>query len=185
MNQNPFFDTDGSPNGQPFNQFSPSFPGRPGGPGGPGGFPGGPGGPGGFPGGPGGPGGFPGGPGGPGGFPGGPGGPGGFPGGPGGPGGFPGGPGGFPGEPGPNTPMPMGPPPTFTPTMSVTTQQAGSSGIRQCIYRNTYIWQRNGNSFWFFPTFITQNTILGFRWMGFGWVFGTVNRNSILTFQCF
>ena len=150
---------DESPDMQPFNQFFPGFPGSPGG--GPG---------------------FPGGPGGGPGFPGGPGGGPGFPGGPGGGPGFPGSPGGGPGA---NTPMPMGPPPAFSPTMTPTTQQAGSSGIRRCIYRNTFIWQVNGNSFWFFPTFIAQNVILGFRWGRFGWVFSTVNRDSILTFQCF
>lgn len=162
MYQNPFERFDESPAGQPFQQqFFPAPPGQ-----GPGGFPGGPGG---FPGGPGFPGGAPG-------FPGG--GPGGFPGGPGIPGGGPGG----------NTPMPMGPPPTFTPQMqqlSASQSQQGSSGIRRCIYRNTFIWQRNGNSFWFFPTFVTSNIILGFRWGRFGWVYSSVNRNSILTFQCF
>ena len=171
MYQNPFERFDESPERQPLQQqFFPASPGF-----GPGGFPGAPGG---FPGGPGGfPGSFPG----PG-FPGG--GPGGFPGG--GPGGFPGGgPGGGPGG---NTPMPMGPPPSFTPQMTQLTasqSQQGSSGIRRCIYRNTFIWQRNGNSFWFFPTFVTGNIILGFRWGRFGWVFSSVNRNSILTFQCF
>lgn len=118
-------------------------------------------------------------------------GPGGFPG---GPGGFPGGgPGSFPGGgpgsgPGANTPMPMGPPPAFSPQMeqlSRSQSQQGSSGIRRCIYRNTFIWQRNGNSFWFFPTFVSRNVILGFRWGRFGWVYSSVNRNSILTFQCF
>ncbi|MBD8036824.1 hypothetical protein H9635_08720 [Solibacillus sp. A46] len=96
---------------------------------------------------------------------------------------FPGG----PPQPGGNTPMPMGPPPAFTPQMQLSASQSqqGSSGIRRCIYRNTFIWQRNGDSFWFFPTFVTSNIILGFRWGRFGWVFSTVNRNSILTFQCF
>lgn len=96
---------------------------------------------------------------------------------------FPGG----PPQPGGNTPMPMGPPPAFTPQMQLTATQTqqGSSGIRRCIYRNTFIWQRNGSSFWFFPTFVTSNIILGFRWGRFGWVYSTVNRNSILTFQCF
>lgn len=159
--QNPFERFDESPEGQPFQQqFFPAPPGQ-----GPGGFPGGPGG-------------FPGpGPG----FPGG--GPGGFPGG--GPGGFPGSPGGGPGG---NTQMPAGPPPSFTPQMqqlSASQSQQGSSGIRRCIFRNTFIWQRNGNTFWFFPTFVTQNIILGFRWSRFGWVYSSVNRNSILTFQCF
>lgn len=160
--QNPFERFDESPEGQPFQQqFFPAPPG-------PGGFPGGPGG-------------FPGGPG----FPGG--GPGGFPGG--GPGGFPGNSGSGPGGgPGGNTQMPMGPPPSFTPQMqqlSASHSQQGSSGIRRCIYRNTFIWQRNGNSFWFFPTFVAPNIILGFRWSRFGWIYSSVNRNSILTFQCF
>ncbi|MBD8033226.1 MULTISPECIES: hypothetical protein [Solibacillus] len=103
-----------------------------------------------------------------------------FPGGP--PQTFPGGP-----QPGGNTPMPMGPPPAFTPQMQLSSSQSqqGSSGIRRCIYRNTFIWQRNGNTFWFFPTFVTSNIILGFRWGRFGWVYSTVNRGSILTFQCF
>ena len=88
-----------------------------------------------------------------------------------------------PPPPGGNTPMPMGPPPSFSPTMS--RSQTGSSGIRRCIYRNTFIWQRNGNSFWFFPTFVSRNLVLGFRWGRFGWTYSTINRDSILTFQCF
>ena len=80
-------------------------------------------------------------------------------------------------------PMPMGPPPSFTPMMS--SSQPGSTGIRQCMYRNTFIWLRNGDGFWFFPTFVSRNVIWGFRWGRFGWMFNTVNRDNILTFQCF
>ncbi len=91
-----------------------------------------------------------------------------------------------PPQPGGNTPMPMGPPPAFSPAMSSSqSSQSGSSGITRCIYRNTFIWQRNGNSFWFFPVFVTRNVILGFRWGRFGWMHSTINRDSILTFQCF
>lgn len=158
MSQTPFNPFDESPSGQRFNQFFPPF--NP-----PGSFPMNPPPP----------------PGGPGSFPMNPPPPGPGPGG--GPGGGPG-PGG-----GGNSPMPMGPPPAFSPQMpmlqSQSQYQSGSSGIRRCIYRNTFIWQRNGNSFWFFPTFVTRNDILGFRWGRFGWVPSTVNRNSILTFQCF
>ncbi|MEK4425037.1 hypothetical protein [Solibacillus sp. FSL K6-1523] len=98
---------------------------------------------------------------------------------------------GYPPSMGGNTPAPTAAPPNFTPAMPMTSASSrsgshhGSSGIRRCIYRNTFIWQRNGDSFWFFPTFVSRNTILGFRWGRFGWVFSTVNRNSILTFQCF
>ncbi|MCH7322158.1 hypothetical protein LZ480_09670 [Solibacillus sp. MA9] len=88
-----------------------------------------------------------------------------------------------------NTQMPTGAPPNFTPAMPMSTSRSGSytgsSGIRRCIYRNTFIWLRNGNSFWFFPTFVTRNVVLGFRWGRFGWQYSTINRDSILTFQCF
>lgn len=122
-------------------------------------------------------GGFPGG--GPGGFPGGspgggPGGPGSFPGG--GPGG---GPGGFPGG------MPTSPPPNFTPTQSQFQPFAiDPGGIRGCLFRNTYIWLwRDG--FWFFPIFVGRNSIAGFRWTGFRWVFFGISLDRIVSFQCF
>ncbi|WP_067726568.1 hypothetical protein [Oceanobacillus damuensis] len=152
-------------------------------PGGPGGFPGGPsgfpGGPGGFPGSPGGfpgsPGGFPGGPGG---FPGGPGG---FPG---GPGGFPGGPGGFPGG-GQQTGAPTTPPPSFTPTQSDFQALAvDPGGIRGCLFRFTYIWLRR-DAFWFYPTFVGRNSIAGFRWTGFRWVYFGIDLDRIQSFQCY
>jgi hypothetical protein len=132
----------------------------------------------------------------PGGFPGGM--PGGFPGGmPGGaPGGFPGGmpggtPGGFPGG-GNQLSAPTAPPPSFTPQTFTTTQQqefhrhGGVGGIRRCMFRNTFVWMKNGNSFWFFPMLIMGNSIVGFRWRGNrGWVYDSINRNNILFFQCY
>lgn len=120
---------------------------------------------------------------------------GGFPGG-GFPGGFPGGaPGGFPGGfPGGSDQLrpPTAPPPSFTPQTFTTTQQqdfsrrGGVGGIRRCMFRNTFVWLRNGNSFWFFPMLIVGNSIIGFRWRGRrGWVFDSINRNSIIFFQCY
>ncbi|WP_332649094.1 hypothetical protein [Lysinibacillus sp. 54212] len=93
---------------------------------------------------------------------------------------------GGPGSPPPSgggQPMPMGPPPSFSPAMPG--WQSGSEGIRRCIYRNTYIWLRNGKSFWFFPTFVSRNMVIGFRWRRFGWTYSTIHRNNILSFQCF
>jgi hypothetical protein len=157
--------------------------------GGPGGFPGG-GGPGGFPGG-GGPGGFPGGGGSGGFFPGGgfPGGgfPGGFPGG-GGPGGFPGGgfPGGFPGGlPGSGTPQPTSPPPQFVPELSPSLYAVDPGGIRRCLYRNTYVWQNNGEQYWFFPVFVGRESVAGFRWFGFTWGYFGIDLRRIQSFTCF
>ncbi|MDY7043806.1 hypothetical protein RVS70_06255 [Virgibacillus sp. M23] len=128
-----------------------------------------------------------GGPPGPPGFPGGPGGgpPGtpGFPGGPGGgpPGmpGFPGGPGGGPGQ------APTSPPPSFVPQKTqAKTFAIDPGGIRFCLYRYTYIWLRR-DSFWFYPTFVGRNSIAGFRWTGFGWVYFGIDLDRIESFQCF
>ncbi|MFD1850903.1 hypothetical protein [Oceanobacillus bengalensis] len=139
---------------------------------GPGGGPGS--GPGGFPGG--GPGGFPGG--GPGGFPGG--GPGGFPGG--GPGGFPG---GGPGTGGGQDGPPASAPPNFTPEQSqFQTFAVDPGGIRGCLRRFTYVWLRR-DSFWYYPTFVGRNSIAGWRWNGWRWVYFGIDLNQINSFQCF
>ncbi|WP_407691391.1 hypothetical protein [Robertmurraya mangrovi] len=164
----------------------------------PGGFPGFPGGgqPGGFPGFPGGgqPGGFPGFPGGgqPGGFPGFPGGgqPGGFPGFPGGgqPGGTPGFPGG--GQTGSGNPQagpPTSPPPSFTPQLQqsdVSTFAVDPGAIRRCLFRFTFVWLNNGRSFWFYPTFVGRDSVAGYRWRNFRWVYYGTDLRRIRSFQC-
>ncbi|MBW5446048.1 collagen-like protein [Cohnella sp. CFH 77786] len=131
------------------------------------GFPGG-----GFPGGgvPGG--GFPGGgvPGG--GFPGFPGG--GFPG-----GGFPGG--GFPG----GGQAPTSPPPQFVPQMPIQAYAVDPGGIRRCLFRNTYVWQTDGQQYWYFPTFVGRRSVAGFRWFGFFWAYYGVDLRQIRSFTCF
>jgi hypothetical protein len=95
-------------------------------------------------------------------------------------------PGGFIAPPpmgGGQSPTPMGQPPAFSPP--VPAWQSGPSGIRGCLYRNTYIWLKNGNSFWFFPTFVGRNTIIGFQWRRIGWIYHIINPNSIRSYQCF
>jgi len=80
--------------------------------------------------------------------------------------------------------VPMGPPPGFSPPIPA--RQVGTSGIRNCLYRNTYIWLRNGNGFWFFPTFVGRQLVIGLRWSRRrGWIHHVVNRNDIRSFQCF
>lgn len=86
---------------------------------------------------------------------------------------------------------PTAPPPNFTPQMSTLQMQEFSRGggvqrIGRCLFRNTFIWMRNGNAFWFYPMFLFGNTVVGFRWRGNrGWVYDSINRNSIMSFQCY
>ncbi|RFA35831.1 hypothetical protein CAI16_07195 [Virgibacillus dokdonensis] len=132
---------------------------------------------------------------GPPGFPPGP--PPGFPTGPSGGGGMPGFPGaptsGFPpfpgnqggGPSGPGNQPPSSPPPAFTPQKSqVQTFAVDPGGIRNCLFRYTYIWLRR-DAFWFYPTFVGRHSIAGYRWTGFNWVYFGIDLNRIQSFQCF
>ncbi len=80
--------------------------------------------------------------------------------------------------------FPMGPPPAFSPPIPA--WQVGPSGVSSCLYRNTYIWLRNGRSFWFFPTSVDRHSIRGFRWRSrSGWTNSVLDPNEIRSFQCF
>lgn len=60
----------------------------------------------------------------------------------------------------------------------------GSQGIRRCLNRNTMIYLHDGRSFWFFPTNVTPNQVMGFRFTRRGWVWDTVMRQNIRFFEC-
>ncbi|WP_228351846.1 hypothetical protein [Variimorphobacter saccharofermentans] len=57
--------------------------------------------------------------------------------------------------------------------------------IRRCIHRYTFIWLVNGNSFWFYPTFVGNQFVQGFRWRRNRWEFERINLRRILFFRCF
>ncbi|MBG9541742.1 hypothetical protein ABE29_02650 [Cytobacillus firmus] len=111
-----------------------------------------------------------------------PGGPGGGFGPPGQPPGFPGGGGGPGGQDGP----PSAPPPNFTPQMQqVSTFAVDPGAIRGCLFRNTFIWLQNGNSFWFYPTFVGRTSVAGWRWRNWHWTYYGTDLRRIRSFQCF
>lgn len=56
---------------------------------------------------------------------------------------------------------------------------------RPCLFRFTYIWLVNGRSFWFYPTYVDQFRVSGFRWTPRrGWRPDTIFRDQILWLQC-
>jgi hypothetical protein len=57
--------------------------------------------------------------------------------------------------------------------------------FRGCMNRFTFIWLINGNSFWFYPTFIDGQFVYGFRWRVNRWEFDRINLNRIIYFRCF
>jgi hypothetical protein len=81
---------------------------------------------------------------------------------------------------------PSGPPPSFVPAQS---QQVGTfavdpGSIRGCLFRYTYIWMRNRQQFWFYPTFVGRTSVSGWRWTGFNWMFFGVSLREIQSFTC-
>lgn len=98
---------------------------------------------------------------------------------------------------------PRSAPPNFTPELpgeqrQFSNQQGFSGGspeafrggnqrnrFRRCINRFTFIWLFNGRSFWFYPIFVQNQLVFGFRWNGRNWVNDTINMRRILHFQCF
>lgn len=119
----------------------------------------------------------------------------GFPGqGPGFPGqgpGFPGQGPGFPGQgPGIGGGPPSGPPPSFTPSLAAAQQTAGvlavdPGAIRPCRFRFVYLWLDNRQQFWAWLIFVGRQSVAGWRWTGFNWVYFGLDLNRISSFVCY
>lgn len=81
---------------------------------------------------------------------------------------------------------PTAPPPQFAPQQPQTSTFAVDPGaISGCLFRNTYVWPRTGNGFWFYPTFVGRTSVSGFRWNGRMWVYSGISLRSIESFTCF
>ncbi|MCR8631567.1 hypothetical protein NV381_10170 [Paenibacillus sp. N5-1-1-5] len=78
---------------------------------------------------------------------------------------------------------PAFPPPSFEPTISAFAVDPRS--ISRCLFRNTFVWLTNGNRFWFFPTFVGNFSVSGFRWTGRFWVIFGISLREISSFTCF
>lgn len=81
---------------------------------------------------------------------------------------------------------PTAPPPSFVPAQ---TQQASAfavdpGSIRGCLFRFTYVWLRNRQQFWFYPTFVGRRSVSGYRWNGFRWLYFGIDLREIQSFTC-
>ncbi|MDP4142989.1 MAG: hypothetical protein Q8936_00705 [Bacillota bacterium] len=83
---------------------------------------------------------------------------------------------------------PKNPPPNYTPKLSdvpvpnLILVEFGA--ISPCIFKNTYIWLKNGESFWSYLTFISRNSVAGWRYINNRWVYFTTNLNQIKNYIC-
>ncbi len=90
-----------------------------------------------------------------------------------------------PNRPGSNAPM--GPPPQYIPEK----RSGGASlyavdprAIKGCQGNFTYVWLRNGRSFWMYITFVGRQSVSGYRYSRFGWTYSGIDLQSIESFSC-
>lgn len=93
---------------------------------------------------------------------------------------------GPPGQ-GPSAGPPTSPPPSYVPMQTQQQAQAFAidpGSIRRCLFRYTYVWMRNRQQFWFYPVFVGRQSVSGWRWTGFRWVFYGTSLRQITSFTC-
>lgn len=93
---------------------------------------------------------------------------------------------GMPGMPGTGSDMPTSPPPQFTPQQTGVSAYAVDPGsMWGCLDHYTYVWLRNGEQFWFYPTFIGRRSVSGYRWNGRNWMYYGIDARQISSFTCY
>jgi hypothetical protein len=80
---------------------------------------------------------------------------------------------------------PTSPPPSFVPPQQVEAYAVDPGGIARCLFRYTYVWLRGFEQFWFYPTFVGRNSVSGYRWTGFRWVYFGIDLRQIQSFTCY
>lgn len=84
---------------------------------------------------------------------------------------------------------PRTPPPSFTPPQPEGPERGllfvDPGAIRPCVFRFSYIWLRNGQSFWAYLIFVGRNSVAGWRFRNGRWVYFGVDLREIVSFSCF
>jgi hypothetical protein len=73
---------------------------------------------------------------------------------------------------------PTSPPPHYIPPKPY------NSYIVDCLYQYTYVWLKNGRSFWFYPISLEYHAVTGYRWNGFNWTFYGFDPRHIDEVSC-
>lgn len=94
--------------------------------------------------------------------------------------------------------MPKAAPPNYTPNKNApgvqsfnvaggttSTFAVSANSIRFCLYKYTYIWERNGRSYWTFLLNVDRRSVSGFRWIRRRWVYFGIDLRRIDSFICY
>ncbi|WP_246483807.1 transporter [Heyndrickxia vini] len=86
---------------------------------------------------------------------------------------------------------PPGPPPGAGQGMQSSNHSSSPSvyavdpgAFKGCLHRYTRVRLRNGQRFWFYPTFIGRTSVAGYRWINNRWRYEGMDTNRIVSFNC-
>lgn len=80
---------------------------------------------------------------------------------------------------------PTGPPPDFIPQEPPSTFRVDPGAISRCVFRFSYLWLTNGQSFWAYLVFVGRTSVAGWRFQRGRWTYFGVDLREIRSFQCF
>ncbi|ADK15782.1 MULTISPECIES: hypothetical protein [Clostridium] len=84
---------------------------------------------------------------------------------------------------------PKTPPPNFIPQLSdvpeASLMAVDSGAIAPCVYRFSYIWLKNGQSFWAYLVYVGKTSTSGWRYRKGRWEYFGVDLKEIKSFTCY
>lgn len=84
---------------------------------------------------------------------------------------------------------PKSPPPSFTPQQTKAPEASlmavDPGAIRPCVYRFSYLWLRNGQSFWAYLVYVGRTSASGWRYRKGRWQYFGVDLKEIKSFNCY
>ncbi|MGE6260929.1 transporter [Heyndrickxia sporothermodurans] len=69
-------------------------------------------------------------------------------------------------------------------TTGPSTYAVDPGAFQRCMHRITRVRLRNGQRFWFYPTFIGRTSVAGYRWINNRWRYEGLDTNRIVSFSC-
>ena len=83
---------------------------------------------------------------------------------------------------------PKNPPPSYTPKLSDLPEpnltKVESGAISPCIYKYTYLWLKNGESYWSYIVRIGNISLSGWRYIGGRWISFSLDLKDLKNFVC-
>jgi hypothetical protein len=79
---------------------------------------------------------------------------------------------------------PQNPPPNYIPKMPTLVNSIEYSVISPCIHKYTYLWLKNGESFWAYIVYAGKKAVAGWRYTKGRWIHFGLHLSRIKNFTC-